>query len=117
MSRRRKDNADGDLLGGTLEMLILQTLRLAPANGFTIARTIQQRSDAVLLVEEGSLYPALHRLEKRRWIISSWAVTEQKRRARFYRLTPVGRRSLINETGRWERLVRAVGRIISLAEG
>jgi PadR family transcriptional regulator PadR len=117
MSRRRTNNAEGDLLGGTLEMLILQTLRLAPANGFTIARTIQLRSDAVLLVEEGSLYPALHRLEKRGWITSSWGVTEQKRRARFYRLTPVGRRSLINETGRWERLVRAVGRIISLAEG
>ena len=117
MSRRRTNNADGDLLGGTLEMLILQTLRLAPANGFTIARTIQQRSDAVLLVEEGSLYPALHRLEKRGWITSSWGMTEHKRRARFYRLTPLGRRSLVSETGRWDRLVRAVGRIINFAEG
>jgi transcriptional regulator len=116
MSRRRAHNAEGDLLGGTLDMLILQTLRMAPANGFTIARTIQHRSDAVLLVEEGSLYPALHRLEKRGWIASSWGVTEHKRRARFYRLTPMGKRSLVRETSRWERLVRAVGRVISLAE-
>jgi PadR family transcriptional regulator PadR len=117
MSRRRINDAEGDLLGGTLDMLILQTLRLAPANGFTIARTIKRRSDAVLLVEEGSLYPALHRLEKRGWIASSWGISENKRRARFYRLTPKGRRSLIDETGRWERLVRAVGRVIGFAEG
>jgi PadR family transcriptional regulator, regulatory protein PadR len=116
MRRRRAANTEGDLLGGTLDMLILQTLRSAPANGFAIARTIQQRSDAVLLVEEGSLYPALHRLEKRGWIASSWGVSEHKRRARFYRLTPMGRRCLVQETSRWARLVRAVGRIISLAE-
>jgi transcriptional regulator len=117
MSRRRTHGAEGDLLAGTLDMLILQTLRLAPANGFTIARTIKQRSDAVLLVEEGSLYPALHRLEKRGWIASSWGISEHKRRARFYRLTPKGRRSLVDETGRWERLVNAVGRVIGFAEG
>jgi transcriptional regulator len=116
MSRRRAHDTEGDLLGGSLDLLILQTLRLAPANGFTIARTIQQRSDAVLLVEEGSLYPALHRLEKRGWIASAWGVSEHKRRARYYRLTPKGRRSLIHETGRWERLVQAVGRVIRLAE-
>ena len=117
MSRRRAVDAEGDLLGGTLNLLILQTLRLAPANGFTIARTIKQQSEAVLFVEEGSLYPALHRLEKRGWITSSWGVSENKRRARFYRLTPKGRRSLVDETGRWERLVHAVGRVIRLAEG
>ncbi|HEX5069065.1 MAG TPA: PadR family transcriptional regulator [Vicinamibacterales bacterium] len=117
MSRRRTDNAAGDLLGGTLDMLILQTLRLAPANGFTIAKTIEQRSDAILLVEEGSLYPALHRLEKRGWITSSWGITEHKRRARFYRLTAAGKRSLVQETSRWERLVLAVGRVIRPVEG
>ncbi len=116
MSRRRANDTEGDLLGGTLDLLILQTLRLGPANGFTIARTIKQRSDAVLLVEEGSLYPALHRLEKRGSIASAWAMSEHKRRARYYRLTPKGRRSLIQETGRWERLVQAVGRVIRFAD-
>jgi transcriptional regulator len=115
MSRRRARPADGDLLGGTLEMLILQTLRFGPAHGFIIARTIEQRSEAVLLVEDGSLYPALHRLERRGWITSDWGVSENKRRARFYRLTPMGRRSLLEETSRWDRLVRAVGRVMRTA--
>jgi transcriptional regulator len=115
MSRRRARPADGDLLDGTLEMLILQTLRFGPAHGFIIARTIEQRSEAVLLVEDGSLYPALHRLERRGWITSDWGVSENKRRARFYRLTPMGRRSLLEETSRWDRLVRAVGRVMRTA--
>jgi transcriptional regulator len=116
MARRRTSDAEGDLLGGTLDMLILQMLRLAPAHGFTIARTIQQRSGAELLVEEGSLYPALHRLEARGWIKSYWGTSENNRRARFYRLTAQGRRSLLRETSRWERLVRAIGRVMRPAE-
>jgi transcriptional regulator len=116
MSRRRVRDAEGDMLGGTLDMLILQSLRLNPAHGFTIARLIQQRSDAALLVEDGSLYPGLHRLEERGWIISSWGMSENNRRARFYRLTPKGRRSLVRETTRWERLVRAIGRVMRPAE-
>lgn len=116
MSRRRKAHSEGDLLGGTLDMLILQTLRQAPAHGFTIARTIERRSEEVLLVEEGSLYPALHRLEKRGWIASYWGTSEHNRRARYYRLTPAGRRSLLTETSRWERLVRAIARVMQPAE-
>ena len=116
MSRRRVGHADGDMLGGTLDMLILQSLRLSPAHGFTIARSIQQRSDAALLVEDGSLYPALHRLEARGWITSDWGTSENNRRARFYRLTAAGRRSLIRETNRWERLVSAIGRVMRPAE-
>jgi PadR family transcriptional regulator, regulatory protein PadR len=116
VARRRTTDTEGDLLGGTLDMLILQMLRLAPAHGFTIARTIQQRSDAELLVEEGSLYPALHRLEARGWIKSYWGTSENNRRARFYRLTAQGRRSLLRETSRWERLVRAIGRVMRPAE-
>lgn len=112
MSRRRAHDAGGDLLGGTLSMLILQILSDSPANGFTIARTIERRSAAALLVEEGSLYPALQRLTGRGWITSSWGVSENNRRARFYRLTAKGRRALLDETGRWSRLVRAVGRVM-----
>jgi PadR family transcriptional regulator PadR len=116
MSRRRLHDTEGDLLGGTLDMLILQTLRLGPGHGFTIARTIQHRSEAALLVEEGSLYPALHRLEARGWITSYWGLSDNNRRARYYRLTPKGRRSLVRETSRWERLVLAIGRVMRPAE-
>jgi transcriptional regulator len=116
MSRRRTGKGEGDLLGGTLAMLILRTLRQAPAHGFTIARTIERKSEAVLLIEEGSLYPALHRLERRGWIASYWGVSEHNRRARFYRLTVKGRRSLMHETSRWERLVRAIGQVMQPVE-
>jgi transcriptional regulator len=97
-------------------MLILQTLHRAPANGFAVARTIERRSKAVLVVEEGSLYPALHRLEQRGWITSYWGVSEHNRRARYYRLTAKGRRSLERETSRWQRLVNAIGRVMRPAE-
>jgi PadR family transcriptional regulator PadR len=116
MSRRRDHATNGDLLGGTLSMLILQILRQQPAHGFTIARTIERRSASVLLVEEGSLYPALHRLAARGWIASYWGLSEHNRRARYYRLTPKGRRALLQESGRWTRLVRAVHRVMRLAE-
>jgi transcriptional regulator len=104
--------ADGDLLQGTLDMLILRTLVAAPAHGHTIAHVIARQSDEVLQVEHGSLYPALHRLEDRGWIASYWGTSENNRRARFYRLTPAGRRRLVREASRWDQIVRAVNRVL-----
>lgn len=89
-------------------MLILRTLALGTAHGFAIAQSIQRRSDDALLVEEGSLYPALYRLEERNWIAATWGLSENNRRARFYRLTAKGRTHLASETTRWENLARAV---------
>ena len=105
-----------DLLQGTLDLMILQTLVLGPAHGHTIAHAIEHRSDEVLQVEHGSLYPALHRLEDRGWISSYWGASENNRKARFYRLTAVGRRQLAEETTRWEKLVRAVNRVLRPVE-
>jgi transcriptional regulator len=105
-----------DLLQGTLDMLVLQTLRLGPAHGYTIARLIGQRSEAFLQVEQGSLYPALNRLEDRGWIDSYWDTSENNRRARYYRLTPKGRRQLQVETDEWQRLVRAIGLVMRPVE-
>ena len=101
-----------DLLQGTLDMLVLQTLRLGPAHGYTIARLIEQRSEAFLQVEQGSLYPALNRLEDRGWVDSYWAVSENNRRARYYRLTPKGRRQLLQELQQWDQLVKAIGLVM-----
>jgi len=105
-----------DLLQGTLDLMILQTLALGPAHGHTIAHVIEHRSDEVLQVEHGSLYPALHRLEDRGWISSYWGPSENNRKARFYKLTAAGRRQLAEETTRWEKLVRAVNRVLRPAE-
>ena len=105
-----------DLLQGTLDMLVLQTLKLGPAHGYTIARVIGQRSDAFLQVEQGSLYPALNRLEDRGWVDSYWDISENNRRARFYRMTPKGRRQLQIETEEWDRLVRAIGLVMRPVE-
>jgi transcriptional regulator len=107
---------DADLLQGTLDLLILQTLLLGPAHGHTIAYAIERRSDEVLQVEHGSLYPALHRLENRGWIASSWGASENNRKARFYRLTPKGRKQLARQTSRWNQLVSAVNQILQPAE-
>jgi len=104
-------------LGGTLDMLILQTLLAGASHGFGIARRIEQESDDVLLVEEGSLYPALYRLEDRGWIRSAWGVSSNNRRARFYQLTALGRRQLRAEASRWEQLARAIGRVMRPAGG
>ena len=101
-----------DLLQGTLDLMILQTLVLGPAHGHTIAHAIEHRSDEVLQVEHGSLYPALHRLEDRGWISSYWGASENNRKARFYKLTAAGRRQLAVETSRWEKLVRAVNGVL-----
>ena len=106
----------GELLQGTLDMLVLQTLTVGPAHGHTIAHVIAQRSDDVLQVEHGSLYPALHRLEERGWIASFWGTSENNRRARYYRLTPKGRKQLAAQTSRWDAIVQAVGRILRPAE-
>ena len=110
--RRRPDTRDGDLLGGTLDMLILQTLTRGPAHGFAIAQSVGERSADVLLVEEGSLYPALHRLEERGWVRAAWGLSANNRRAKFYRLTAKGRKQLDIETSRWEKLAGAIARIL-----
>ena len=112
LKRRKTDHARADLLQGTLDMLVLQTLLIAPAHGYTIARLIGQRSDAFLQVEQGSLYPALNRLEDRGWVDSYWATSENNRRARYYRLTPKGRRQLLHESEQWQQLVRAIGLVM-----
>ena len=98
----------GELLQGTLDLLILKTIAVGPAHGHTIAHVIERRSDDVLQVEHGSLYPALHRLEDRGWIASFWGTSENNSRARYYRLTPTGRQQLVEQTSRWDDLVRAI---------
>lgn len=116
MPKRGAPPLDADLLQGTLDLLILQTLVLGPAHGHTIAYAIEHRSDEVLQVEHGSLYPALHRLEDRGWIASAWGSSENNRKARFYRLTAKGRKQLAQQTSRWNQLVGAVNRILRPAE-
>lgn len=93
-------------------MLVLQTLVLGPAHGQTIAHAIERGSEDVLQVEHGSLYPALRRLENRGWIASFWGTSENNRKAKYYRLTPEGRKQLAAQTSRWEQLVTAIGRIL-----
>jgi PadR family transcriptional regulator, regulatory protein PadR len=104
-----------ELLLGTLDMLILQTLVMGPAHGHTIAHVIEHTSDEVLQIEQGSLYPALHRLEDRRWVSSYWGTSENNRKARFYRLTAAGRKQLALETNRWQAMVKAIGRVLGSA--
>jgi PadR family transcriptional regulator, regulatory protein PadR len=111
MTRRAKETS-GDLLQGTLDLLVLQTLQLGPAHGYDIASTIARRSAEVLQVEQGSLYPALQRIEERGWIASYWGTSGANRRARFYKLTAKGRRQLVAETSRFELLARAVHRVL-----
>jgi PadR family transcriptional regulator PadR len=108
----RKDREPIALLQGTLDLLILRTLRLGPAHGHAIAKAIEQGSDDVLLVEQGSLYPALHRLIKRGWITFESGASENNRRAKFYRLTTKGRRQLDIETNKWDALANAIARIL-----
>ena len=104
-----------DLLPGTLDLLILRTLQTDSLHGWAISERIQQISQDVLQINQGSLYPALHRLEHRGWIEAEWAVSELGRRASTYRLTPSGRRQLAVEAGEWERMVAAIGRVMKLA--
>ena len=104
-----------ELLQGTLDLLILRTLLPGPAHGHAIAKDIERNSEDVLQVEQGSLYPALHRLIKRRWISAEEGTSENNRRAKFYRLTAKGRKQLTVETSRWERLARAIAGILRAA--
>jgi PadR family transcriptional regulator, regulatory protein PadR len=105
-----------DFLQVNLRSIVLQTLVLGPAHGHTIAHIIERRSEDILQVEHGSLYPALHRLEYRGWIASFWGTSENNRRARYYRLTTAGRKQLALRTSRWERLARAVNSVLRPAE-
>ena len=101
-----------DLLQGTLDMLLLKALQLEPLHGYAIARRVQQLSEDALRVEEGSLYPALHRIEERGFVESDWGTSENNRRAKFYRLTRAGRRRLEAEAGEWKRLSLAITRVM-----
>src|ERR1700719_1497184 len=103
-----KQKSDGTLVQGTLDMLILKTLAREAMHGYGIAQSIQQISDEVLRVEEGSLYPALHRLELDGMIDSEWGVSENNRRAKYYSLTPLGRKQLVRESDNWSRLAAAI---------
>ena len=109
---RRESPLQTEMLQGTLDMLVLQTLVLGPAHGHTIAYSIERSSENVLQIEHGSLYPALHRLEDRGWIASFWGTSENNRKARYYRLTPAGRKQLLAQTTRWEQVVQAIGRVL-----
>jgi len=111
-----KKPAQTDIMQGTLDLLILQLLAPGVAHGHTIAYAIERRSEEVLLVEHGSLYPALHRLEDRGWIASFWGTSENNRKARYYRLTAAGRKRLSVDMSRWERVVRAVNPVLRPAE-
>jgi transcriptional regulator len=106
-----------DLLQGTLDMLILQTLQWGPQHGYGITQAIRAQSSDALQVETGSLYPALHRLERQGWVKSEWDVTETNQRAKFYKLTPAGKKQLLWERDRWEQLVAAITSVMSPTRG
>jgi PadR family transcriptional regulator len=100
------------MLKGTLDMMVLRTLVSGDAHGHTIAKVIEHTSEDLLQVEQGSLYPALHRLEDRNWLSSYWGASENNRKAKYYRLTPEGRRQLVRETNRWRQMTRAIGLVM-----
>jgi len=106
---------NADVLQGTLDLLILKAVSLEPMHGWGISQRIQQFSSGVLEVNQGSLYPALHRLVKRRWLDASWGVSENNRRARFYRLSATGRRQLAEETATWRRFSTAVEAVLAIS--
>jgi transcriptional regulator len=105
-----------DLLQGTLDLLLLKTLSWGPAHGYSVARWIERITSDLLQIGEGSLYPALHRLEEREWIASEWRVSENNRRAKFYRLTQKGRQQLRTETTTWLSFVEAMGKVLRATE-
>ena len=107
-----KNPPSSDMLKGTLDMMILRTLVVGDAHGHTIAKVIERSSEDVLEVEQGSLYPALHRLENRGWVESYWGTSENNRKAKFYRLTAAGRKQLTVETSRWRQMARAIGLVM-----
>jgi len=104
-----------DALQGTLDLVLLKILSLAPQHGYGLASRIQQITDDALRVEEGSLYPALHRMEQAGWVEAEWQLTDNRRRARVYRLTRAGRKRLIEEEAKWDRLTEAVGKVLRFA--
>ena len=110
------DSPKSDLLQGTLDMLILKVAALGPIHGYAIAQRLQQMSGDVLQVQQGSLYPALHRLEKRRWLRAEWAASDTGREARFYSLTRLGRRQLEEQRAYWDRLSAAISGVLRTAE-
>jgi transcriptional regulator len=101
-----------ELVPGTLEMLILRVLQWGPQHGYAIAQTIRAQSSEVLLVEAGSLYPALQRLSRKRWVTSNWGITGANQRAKFYTITPLGKQQLSQEESRWSALVNAISRVV-----
>src|SRR5215831_3467106 len=109
---RKSSEAQNEMLRGTLDMMILRTLAGGAAHGHTIAKVIERTSEDLLEVEQGSLYPALHRLEDRKWVSSYWGVSENNRKAKFYRLTAEGRKQLVRETSRWRQMTRAIGLVM-----
>ena len=109
---RTKQSTETEMLQGTLDMLILKTLVMGPAHGHTIAHVIENTSEDVLQVEQGSLYPALHRLEDRGWLSAYWGASENNRKAKFYELTATGRKQLTVETSRWRQMARAIGLVM-----
>jgi PadR family transcriptional regulator len=109
---RKGNQADTEMLKGTLDMMVLRTLATGDAHGHTIAKVIERTSEDVLEVEQGSLYPALHRLEDRGWVSSYWGPSENNRKAKFYRLTAAGRKQLGRETTRWRQMARAIGLVM-----
>jgi transcriptional regulator len=115
--RKRADPAHAAHLQGTLDLLILRTLIFGPQHGQGIARAIETHSDRVLLVEHGSLYPALQRLEERGFVRAAWGTSDRNRRARFYTLTRAGRRELVREQSEWRRVTRAIMRVLDPAKG
>jgi PadR family transcriptional regulator PadR len=115
MTRSKANDDRVEMMQGTLAMLILRTLLLAPAHGHTIAHAIEHTSEDILQVEHGSLYPALHRLEERGLIASFWGTSENNRKAKYYRITPAGRKHLMRERSRWEQIVNAIGRVLGPA--
>ena len=110
---RREPRSRLELLQGTLDLLILRTLLAGPTHGHAIAKHIQRTSEDLLQVETGSLYPALHRLEAKGWIGASWELSDKGKRAKFYRLTPLGRKQLVAERSKWEAFTRAMGLILN----
>jgi transcriptional regulator len=116
MGRKKQSPGPGELVQGTLDMLVLKVLSLEPMHGWGIARRIQQVSRDILRVEEGSLYPALRRLELNGLIDAEWGTSENNRRARFYRLTRAGRRHLTDEHDHWQELVAAIARVMEISQ-